>query len=65
MDTVEKKEVCFKVKDASNVTMDVESSKPSCVATTTLSIHGTRDVQKVVKEIRDEHKTAYDYRKEV
>ncbi|KAL9357516.1 hypothetical protein Peur_050769 [Populus x canadensis] len=65
--TVRKKGVTFEVEDASNVTMDVESSKHSSVATstTTLSAHGTRDLQEVVKEISDEFETAYDYGKEV
>ncbi|KAI5589232.1 hypothetical protein POPTR_005G179100v4 [Populus trichocarpa] len=65
--TVRKKGVTFEVEDASNVTMDVESSKHSSVATstTTLSAHGTRDLQDVVKEISDEFETAYDYGKEV
>jgi hypothetical protein len=65
--TVRKKGVTFEFEDASNVTMDVESSKHSSVATstTTLSAHGTRDLQDVVKEISDEFETAYDYGKEV
>ncbi|KAL3592443.1 hypothetical protein D5086_011083 [Populus alba] len=65
--TVRKKGVTFEVEDASNVTMDVESSKHSSVATytTTFSAHGTRDLQEVVKEISDEFETAYDYGKEV
>ncbi|KAF9682633.1 hypothetical protein SADUNF_Sadunf05G0129200 [Salix dunnii] len=62
---VRKKGVTFEVE--SNVTMDVESSKHSSVstATTTLSAHGTRDLQEVVKEISDEFEAASDSGKEV
>ena len=42
---------------------DIESSKQSSM--TTLSAHGTRDLQEVVKEIRDEFETASGYGKEV
>ncbi|XP_017981663.1 PREDICTED: uncharacterized protein LOC18592362 [Theobroma cacao] len=55
------KRVSFEVEEASN--LDVESSKPSSL--TTLSLHGTRDLQEVVKEIRDEFETASSYGKEV
>ncbi|XVE60310.1 hypothetical protein DITRI_Ditri05aG0118400 [Diplodiscus trichospermus] len=55
------KRVSFEVEEASN--LDVESSKPSSL--TTLSVHGTRDLQEVVKEIKDEFETASSYGKEV
>ncbi|PRQ26578.1 hypothetical protein RchiOBHm_Chr6g0296121 [Rosa chinensis] len=58
---VKKKRVSFEFEEAS--TMDVGSSKGSSL--TTLSVHGTRDVQEVVKEIRDEFETASSYGKEV
>ncbi|KAJ6352732.1 hypothetical protein OIU76_001870 [Salix suchowensis] len=63
--TVRKKGVTFEVE--SNVTMDVESSNHSSVATTTttLSAHGTRDLQEVAKEISDEFAAASDSGKEV
>ncbi|KAJ6681641.1 hypothetical protein OIU74_020007 [Salix koriyanagi] len=62
---VRKKGVTFEVE--SNVTMDVESSNHSSVATTTttLSAHGTRDLQEVAKEISDEFAAASDSGKEV
>ncbi|KAH8515889.1 hypothetical protein H0E87_004347 [Populus deltoides] len=63
--SVRKKGVSFEVEDASNVTVEIESSKPSSVPTTTLSAHGTRDLQEVVKEIRDEFETASGYGNEV
>jgi len=63
--SVRKKEVSFEVEDASNVTVEIESSKPSSVPTTKLSAHGTRDLQEVVKEIRDEFETASGYGNEV
>ncbi|CAK7346959.1 unnamed protein product [Dovyalis caffra] len=63
--TARNKGVSFEVEDASNVTMDVESSKPSSAAATTFLAHGTRDLQEVVNEIRDEFETASDYGKEV
>ena len=55
------KRVSFEVEEASN--LDVESSKRSSL--TTLSVHGTRDLQEVVKEIKDEFETASSYGKEV
>ncbi|XVE55309.1 hypothetical protein DITRI_Ditri03aG0148600 [Diplodiscus trichospermus] len=55
------KRVSFEVDEASN--LDVESSKRSSL--TTLSAHGTRDLQEVVKEINDEFETASGYGKEV
>ncbi|KAL9446630.1 hypothetical protein AB3S75_014324 [Citrus x aurantiifolia] len=59
-----KKEVSFEVEDSSITTIDGgESSKLSSL--TTLSVHGTRDLQEVVKEIRDEFETAANYGKEV
>ncbi|CAI0393138.1 unnamed protein product [Linum tenue] len=61
---VKKKGVTFEVEEASTVTADVESSKPSS-SMNTLSAHGTRDIQEVVKEIRDEFETATGYGKEV
>ncbi|KAJ6735829.1 hypothetical protein OIU85_018081 [Salix viminalis] len=63
--TVRKKGVTFEVE--SNVAMDVESSNHSSVATstTTLSAHGTRDLQEVTKEISDEFTAASDSGKEV
>ncbi|KAJ6939251.1 nitrate regulatory gene2 protein-like isoform X1 [Populus alba x Populus x berolinensis] len=63
--SVRKKGVSFEVEDASNVTVEIESSKPSSVPTTTLSAHGTRDLQEVVKEIRDEFETASGFGNEV
>ncbi|KAJ6709359.1 FAMILY PROTEIN putative (DUF630 AND DUF632)-RELATED [Salix koriyanagi] len=64
--SVREKGVSFEVEDASNVTVEIESSKPtSSVPTTTLSAHGARDLQEVVKEIRDEFETASGYGKEV
>ncbi|KAJ7006610.1 uncharacterized protein [Populus alba] len=63
--SVRKKGVSFEVEDASNVTVEIEPSKPSSVPTTTLSAHGTRDLQEVVKEIRDEFETASGYGNEV
>ncbi|XVE95503.1 hypothetical protein REPUB_Repub02eG0103100 [Reevesia pubescens] len=55
------KRVSFEIEEVSN--LDVESSKPSSL--TTLSVHGTRDLQEVVKEIKDEFETASSYGKEV
>ncbi|XVF36938.1 hypothetical protein REPUB_Repub19eG0101900 [Reevesia pubescens] len=55
------KRVSFEIEEASN--LDVESSNPSSL--TTLSVHGTRDLQEVVKEIKDEFETASNYGKEV
>ncbi|TYH18207.1 hypothetical protein ES288_A05G251300v1 [Gossypium darwinii] len=55
------KRVSFEVEEAPN--LDVDSSKPSSL--TTLSVHGTRDLQQVVKEIKDEFETASSYGKEV
>ncbi|OAY58287.1 protein ALTERED PHOSPHATE STARVATION RESPONSE 1 isoform X2 [Manihot esculenta] len=60
-DSVRKKGVSFEVEEAS--TVDIESSKPSSL--TTLSVHGTRDLEEVVKEIRDEFEIASSYGKEV
>ncbi|KAF9611241.1 hypothetical protein IFM89_028311 [Coptis chinensis] len=56
-----KKGVSFEV--GGETAHDGESSKPSSL--TTLSAHGTRDLQEVVKEIRDEFEIASDYGKEV
>lgn len=56
-----KKGVRFEVEEAPG--LDVESSKRSSL--TTLSAHGTRDLQEVVKEIKDEFETASGYGKEV
>ncbi|PON73198.1 hypothetical protein PanWU01x14_060390 [Parasponia andersonii] len=56
-----KKGVSFEVDEAPN--LEVESSKRSSL--TTLSVHGTRDLQEVVKEIRDEFETASSFGKEV
>ncbi|XP_050205667.1 protein ROLLING AND ERECT LEAF 2-like [Mercurialis annua] len=61
-DFVRKKGVSFEVDEVLN-TMEVESSKLSSL--TTLSAHGTRDLQEVVMEIRDEFETASNYGKEV
>lgn len=58
---VKKKRVSFEFGEASG--MDIGSSKGSSL--TTLSVHGTRDIQEVVKEIRDEFETASSYGKEV
>ncbi|XP_039056226.1 protein ALTERED PHOSPHATE STARVATION RESPONSE 1-like isoform X2 [Hibiscus syriacus] len=55
------KRVSFEVEEVSN--MDVDSSKLSSL--TTLSVNGTRDLQEVVKEIKDEFETASSYGKEV
>ncbi|XP_004292707.1 PREDICTED: uncharacterized protein LOC101303966 [Fragaria vesca subsp. vesca] len=60
-ENVKKKRVSFEFEEAS--TVDVGSSKGSSL--TTLSVHGTREVQEVVKEIRDEFETASSYGKEV
>ncbi|GFZ09785.1 DUF630 family protein, putative [Actinidia rufa] len=56
-----KKGVTFEVDVAS--THDTESSKVSSL--TALSAHGTRDLQEVVAEIRDDFATASSYGKEV
>ncbi|XP_048226484.1 protein ALTERED PHOSPHATE STARVATION RESPONSE 1 isoform X2 [Ricinus communis] len=59
-----RKRVSFEVEETSTTMEDVESSsKPSSL--TTLSAHGTRDLQEVVMEIRDEFETASSYGKEV
>ncbi|XP_050363886.1 nitrate regulatory gene2 protein-like [Argentina anserina] len=58
---VKKKRVSFEFEEAS--TMDIGSSKGSSL--TTLSVHGTREVQEVVQEIRDEFETASSFGKEV
>ncbi|KAM0971538.1 hypothetical protein ACFX13_019729 [Malus domestica] len=62
---VKKKRVSFEfeVEVEAASTHDVGSSKGSSL--TTLSVHGTRDLQEVVKEIRDEFETASTYGKEV
>lgn len=60
-ESTRKKGVSFEIDEAQN--LEVESSKPSSL--TTLSVHGTRDLQEVVKEIRDEFETASGYGKEV
>ncbi|KAJ0025905.1 hypothetical protein Pint_08149 [Pistacia integerrima] len=62
-DSVRKKGVSFEVEDSPITTVETESSKPSSL--TTLSVHGTRDLQEVVKEIRDEFEIASSYGKEV
>lgn len=56
-----KKGVTFEVGETS--TSNVESSEPSSLSA--LSVHGTRDLQEVVKEIRDEFETASSYGREV
>ncbi|XP_048425539.1 LOW QUALITY PROTEIN: nitrate regulatory gene2 protein-like [Pyrus x bretschneideri] len=62
---VKKKRVSFEfeVEIEAASAHDVGSSKGSSL--TTLSVHGTRDLQEVVKEIRDEFETASSYGKEV
>ncbi|WCJ44370.1 hypothetical protein M5689_025040 [Euphorbia peplus] len=60
-ESVRKKGVSFGVEEAS--VMDFDSSKASSL--TTLSVHGTRDLQEVVKEIKDEFETASSHGKEV
>ncbi|KAL5704399.1 hypothetical protein ACHQM5_022836 [Ranunculus cassubicifolius] len=57
-----KKSVSFEA-DGQTTVHDEYSSKSS--SGTTLSVHGTRDIQEVVKEIRDEFEVASDYGKEV
>lgn len=57
-----KKGVSFGVDEISHA-MDGESSMPSSLST--LSAHGTRDLQEVVKEIKVEFETASGYGKEV
>lgn len=56
-----KKGVSFEVEEAPS--LDVESSKRSSL--TTLSAQGTRDLQEVVNEIKEEFETASSYGKEV
>ncbi|KAF4386251.1 hypothetical protein G4B88_003468 [Cannabis sativa] len=56
-----KKGVSFEIDESPNT--EVESSKMSSL--TTLSVHGTRDLQEVVKEIKDEFETASGFGKEV
>ncbi|KAM7511090.1 hypothetical protein LguiB_009965 [Lonicera macranthoides] len=58
---VKKKGVSFEVEDI--LAHDVESSQLSSL--TALSAHGTRDLQEVVTEIRDEFEVASSYGKEV
>lgn len=58
---VKKKEVSFEVDETSKP--DMESSKLSSL--TALSPHGTRDLQEVVAEIRDEFAIASSYGKDV
>ncbi|KAH7567912.1 hypothetical protein JRO89_XS07G0185700 [Xanthoceras sorbifolium] len=58
-----KRGVSFEVEDSPMSTVEIESSKPS--SSTTLSVHGTRDLQEVVKDIRDEFETASNFGKEV
>ncbi|XP_065881958.1 nitrate regulatory gene2 protein [Euphorbia lathyris] len=60
-ESVRKKGVRFGVEEAS--VMDFDSSKTSSLAT--LSVHGTRDLQEVVKEIKDEFETASSHGREV
>ncbi|CAN0893402.1 Protein ALTERED PHOSPHATE STARVATION RESPONSE 1 [Linum grandiflorum] len=63
---VKRKGVSFEVvEETSSVTMDAESEKPNISMMNTLSAHGTRDIQEVVKEIRDEFETATNYGKEI
>ncbi|XP_044475573.1 nitrate regulatory gene2 protein [Mangifera indica] len=62
-DTVRKKGVSFEVEDSSITPVEIESSKSSSL--TTWSVHGTRDLQEVVKEIRDEFEIASSFGKEV
>ncbi|XP_048129666.1 nitrate regulatory gene2 protein isoform X2 [Rhodamnia argentea] len=56
-----KKGVSFEVEET--YTQEADSSKPSSL--TTLSAHGTRDLQDVVREIKDEFESASGYGKEV
>ncbi|CAN1240433.1 Protein ALTERED PHOSPHATE STARVATION RESPONSE 1 [Linum grandiflorum] len=56
---VKRKGVSFEVVE------DAESEKPNISMMNTLSAHGTRDIQEVVKEIRDEFETATNYGKEI
>ncbi|XP_062101499.1 nitrate regulatory gene2 protein-like [Humulus lupulus] len=56
-----KKGVSFEIDESPNV--EDESSKMSSL--TTLSVHGTRDLQEVVREIKDEFETASTFGKEV
>lgn len=58
---VEKKEVSFEIEE--NSTLDIESSKKSNLAT--FAAFGTRDLQEVVSEIKDEFEAASSYGKEV
>ncbi|XP_022941482.1 nitrate regulatory gene2 protein-like [Cucurbita moschata] len=58
---VETKEVSFEIEETS--TLDVESSKKSNLAT--FAAFGTRDLQEVVNEIKDEFEAASSYGKEV
>ncbi|XP_044480382.1 nitrate regulatory gene2 protein-like [Mangifera indica] len=58
-----KKGVTFEVEDSPISTVDIESSKLSSL--TPLSVHGTRELQEVVKEIRDEFEIASSHGKEV
>ena len=55
-----KKGVSFEIDEPN---LEVESSKRSSMAT--LTVHRTRDLQEVVKEIRDEFETASSFGKEV
>lgn len=56
-----RKGVTFEVEEAPAV--DIESADPSSL--TSLSAHGTRDLQEVVREIKDEFETASGYGKEL
>ncbi|KAI9200983.1 hypothetical protein LWI28_016112 [Acer negundo] len=59
-----KKGVSFEVdQDSPIATFEIDSSDPGSLST--LSVHGTRDLQEVVKEIRDEFETASSFGKEV
>ncbi|XP_017246961.1 uncharacterized protein LOC108218503 [Daucus carota subsp. sativus] len=60
-DYVQKREVSFEVEEVS--IHDVESSKTSSL--TTLSTHGSRDIQEVVGEIKNEFEIASSHGKEV
>ncbi|XP_010539656.1 PREDICTED: uncharacterized protein LOC104813668 [Tarenaya hassleriana] len=58
-----KKGVSFELEETTTTSFDVESSKISSL--TTLSVHGTRDLREVVKEIKNEFEVASSYGKEV
>ncbi|CAH2067737.1 unnamed protein product [Thlaspi arvense] len=58
-----KKGVSFELEETSTSSFDVESSKISSLSS--LSIHATRDLREVVKEIKSEFEIASSYGKEV